>query len=119
MANPLRLKIYEVAKAKHISIRKMERDLGYPERTISKMDIHDPSIERVKEIANYLEVSIDLLTENEQPEKSIADMDDLRYLHDNPETRMLLKTMKEMNLTKDSIAKLTEIAKILNENGSL
>ena len=117
MSSLLKTRIYEIAKSQGISIRKMERDLGYPEKYIQKIDVHTPSITRVMEMAKYLNVSLDVLTGNELPVFDYADLNDLRFLHDNPEARQLLSKVK--NMPKNSIAQLTEIAKVLNENGGL
>ena len=114
MSNSLKERIVQIANAKGISIRRMEKDLGYPEKAIQKIDIHTPSINRVMEIANYLDVSIDVLTGNEVPKYDFADIDDLKYLHDNPELRTLLKAAA--SLPKDSIKAMAEIAKRMNSN---
>lgn len=114
MSNSLRLRIMEIAKAKGISIRKLERDLGYANRTISKLEFSSPSIDKVQKIANYLDVSIDVLVGNEVPQYDLADLDDLRYLHDNPDLRILLTAAKD--LPKDSINAIAEIARRMNSN---
>ena len=72
MSNLLKDNIVRIAKAKRISIRKMEMDLGYPEKAIQRIDMHTPSITRVIEIANYLGVSIDALTGRETPDFDYA-----------------------------------------------
>lgn len=114
MSNSLKERIVEIANAKGISIRKMERDLGYPEKAIQKIDIHTPSINRVMEIANYLDVSIDVLTGNEVPKYDFTDINDLKYLHDNPDLRILLSASK--NLTKEDINVLANLARRMDND---
>lgn len=109
MSNLLKDNIVRIAKAKHISIRKMEMDLGYPEKAIQRIDMHTPSITRVIEIANYLGVSIDALTGRETPDFDYAYTEEIKALHDNPELRTLLKAAS--NLPKSSIKAMTAIAR--------
>lgn len=114
MSNSLKERIVQIANAKGISIRRMEKDLGYPEKAIQKIDIHTPSINRVMEIANYLDVSIDVLTGNEVPKYDFADINDLKYLHDNPDLRILLCASK--NLSKEDIDVLANLARRMDND---
>lgn len=49
--------IRKLCKERGITISKMERDLGFSKGSVSKIDLHKPSIERVAMICNYLNVS--------------------------------------------------------------
>ncbi len=51
--------VKRLAKERKISIAKMERDLGFSEKYISKLDQYNPSIDKVIAMAEYLGVSID------------------------------------------------------------
>jgi repressor LexA len=50
--------IKALAKAKGLSINALERELGFSRGSLNKIDMHTPSIERLKRIASYLEVPI-------------------------------------------------------------
>lgn len=53
--------IKEKSKAKNISIRKIESDLGFSSGSICKWDEHLPSFERIVKVANYLSIPLDEL----------------------------------------------------------
>ena len=114
MYNLLKENVYQLIREKGYSVRKVERDCGIAYSTIQYWDVHMPSIDKVERVAKYFGVTVDYLLGNETDP---ADIDDLRFLHDNPDAHLLLKNLKDM--PKSTIAKLTEIAKVLNENGSL
>lgn len=54
--------IYDNVKAackeKGITISKLETDLGFPRSSISKWNTNEPSVSRVKKVADYLKVDI-------------------------------------------------------------
>lgn len=51
--------VKRLAKERKIPIAKMERDLGFSKKYISKLDQYNPSIDKVIAMAEYLGVSID------------------------------------------------------------
>ena len=53
--------VKRLAKERKISIAKMERDLGFSKKYISKLDQYNPSIDKVIAMADYLHVSVDEL----------------------------------------------------------
>lgn len=59
------MKLYEnikkVAKSRDCSISKMEKDLDLGKSVTSKFDEHTPSIEKIVKIADYFNVSVDVL----------------------------------------------------------
>ena len=95
-----------------LSVRKVERDLGFGYGTIAYWDVHSPSVDKVEKLAAYFGVTVDYLLGNlDNPEE----IDFLRMFHDNKELNMLFSVTKD--LPKDTISKMIEIAKIMNETG--
>lgn len=112
-------RVKELAQKHGVSIYKLEKDLGFSPKSIIKWDNHTPSIEKVKAVADYFGVTVDELLGDQMPEASYtpADLEDLRYLHDNPEVRILLSATSK--LSKGSIKALAEIARRMNEDGDI
>ena len=61
-------RVKELAKSRNISIRELEKRLGFGNGTISKW-IDSGSIEKVSKVANYFHVSIDYLLGKEEPQQ--------------------------------------------------
>ncbi|WP_308902458.1 helix-turn-helix domain-containing protein [Latilactobacillus curvatus] len=59
-------KIKELAKKKGVSINKMEKDLEFGSSTISKWSKSIPSADKLKKVADYLEVDMNELLEDKQ-----------------------------------------------------
>lgn len=59
-------KIKTLAKAQGVSINKMEKDLEFGSSTISKWSKSIPSVDKLKKVADYLDVTIDELLEDKQ-----------------------------------------------------
>ncbi len=57
----LRERVSKICKRRGISEATLEKELGYPRGTIGKWALHVPNIERVREVAKKLEVTIDEL----------------------------------------------------------
>lgn len=58
-------KVKEACKEKRISIAQLEQDLGFARGSIYKWDKHNPSIEKMKMVAEKLEKTIEDLLEDE------------------------------------------------------
>lgn len=114
MAILLKDRIAELCRLAGISVRQLEKDLGYPDKTVAKMDIHAPSIDRVVEIANYLNVSVDMLVGNRPIQYDPSLIGEFKELHDNPELRTLLKASS--NLPKSAIKAMTVLAREMNND---
>lgn len=54
-------RIKELCKRKGTSVAEMERALGFARSSVSKIDKHVPSADKLQKIADYLGVSIDNL----------------------------------------------------------
>lgn len=60
-------RIKDVAKSKGYSINKLEQELGFARSSINKFNKNKPSIDKLQQIANLLDVTVDYLTaENEE-----------------------------------------------------
>lgn len=51
-----------------ITVSSLERELGYVRGTIARWDKHSPSVERVKEVADALCVTVDALMRGKSDE---------------------------------------------------
>lgn len=54
--------IRKIAKLKGYSINKLEQELGFARSSINKFNKNKPSIDKLKQIADFLDVSVDYLT---------------------------------------------------------
>lgn len=50
-----------ICKEKKITISRLETDLGFPRSSIRKWNTNEPSVSKVKRVADYLEVNIERL----------------------------------------------------------
>ena len=57
--------IKKAAEAKGYSINRLEKELGFPKGSISKYDTNTPSVDKIIAIANFLDVSIDSISQEE------------------------------------------------------
>lgn len=57
----LKENVKRIAKERGVSLAQMEKDLGFSDKYLSKLDINNPSIDRVIAMADYLHVSVDEL----------------------------------------------------------
>ena len=77
MNSSLKENVNRIAKERGVSLAQMEKDLGFSEKYLSKLDKNNPSIDRVVAMADYLHVSVDELVGYE------GDYDkDLKHLMD-------------------------------------
>jgi transcriptional regulator with XRE-family HTH domain len=65
--------------------KKIEKDLGMAERTISSWEHHDPTLENLIAVAKYLNVSVDTLLGREDS------------LPDDPEEGLLIEYFRMVN----------------------
>lgn len=57
--------IRDIAKTKGYSVNKLEQELGFARSSINKFNKNKPSIDKLQQIADFLGVSVDYLTTNE------------------------------------------------------
>lgn len=61
-------KIKRLASKKGVSINQIEKDLGFSSSSISKWNNSNPTSSKLKQVADYLEVTMDYLLEDEKQE---------------------------------------------------
>ncbi len=86
-------RIKEACKKKGVTVSELERDLGFGRSSISKVDKHKPSLERMEQIAKYLGVSVSDLTgaADEQPD----DVRDRERYYLDPDARAAAQEVYE------------------------
>ena len=61
MYNLLKENVFRLISERGLSVRKVERDLGFGYGTLQAWDKHMPSIDKVEKVAKYFGVSVDAL----------------------------------------------------------
>ncbi|EGP5030316.1 helix-turn-helix transcriptional regulator [Enterococcus faecium] len=100
-------RIKELAKKQGKSLNKVEEDLGYGKNVLYRLKNSNPSTERLQEIADYFNVSVDYLLgreEKETPKHVDLSEDDTVFSFDGKE------------ISKETMRKAIAIAKALEEN---
>ncbi|CVH52197.1 helix-turn-helix domain-containing protein [Enterococcus faecium] len=100
-------RIKELAKKQGKSLNKVEEDLGYGKNVLYRLKNSNPSTERLQEIADYFDVSVDYLLgreERETPKHVDLSEDDTVFSFDGKE------------ISKETMRKAIAIAKALEEN---
>lgn len=100
-------RIKELAKKQGKSLNKVEEDLGYGKNVLYRLKNSNPSTERLQEIADYFNVSVDYLLgreERETPKHVDLSEDDTVFSFDGKE------------ISKETMRKAIAIAKALEEN---
>ena len=100
-------RIKELAKKQGKSLNKVEEDLGYGKNVLYRLKNSNPSTERLQEIADYFDVSVDYLLgreEKETPKHVDLSEDDTVFSSDGKE------------ISKETMRKAIAIAKALEEN---
>ena len=54
-------RIQEICNLRGITVKKLERDLGFSNSTIRKWKTSSPSIENLKKVADYFGITVDEL----------------------------------------------------------
>ncbi|WP_368281410.1 helix-turn-helix domain-containing protein [Enterococcus durans] len=100
-------RIKELAKKQGKSLNKVEEDLGYGKNVLYRLKNSNPSTERLQEIADYFDVSVDYLLgreKKETPKHVDLSEDDTVFSFDGKE------------ISKETMRKAIAIAKALEEN---
>ena len=100
-------RIKELAKKQGKSLNKVEEDLGYGKNVLYRLKNSNPSTERLQEIADYFDVSVDYLLgreEKETPKHVDLSDNDTVFSFDGKE------------ISKETMRKAIAIAKALEEN---
>lgn len=72
-------RIRHLCKLNHVSMNKVEGDLGFGKGYLSKLGTSKPNAEKLKKIADYFNVSLDfIMTGKEDEQKEKDNTDDLK-----------------------------------------
>ncbi len=109
-------RIKQLAYKKGVSIKQLERDLGFAENSVKKWNVSMPNSASLIKLADYFGVSVDYLLgreaagqDPEQPDSYDEIRAELDALRRNPELRVLLSASAD--LTQEDIAFVTAMAK--------
>ena len=83
-------KIKELCKAHGISVPKLEDALGFGAGTISKWKTSSPSADKIKKVAEYLNVDSSGYYTNKETAKLAQDV------YDNPDLRILFDASRDL-----------------------
>ena len=64
--------IRDIAKIKGYSVNKLEQELGFARSSINKFNKNKPSVDKLQQIADFLEVSVDFLVTGKEPNKQTS-----------------------------------------------
>lgn len=59
------VKVQELCTQKGISIYRLEKDLGFPNSSINKWKTSNPTVDKLKKVADYFEVPLEYFLEEE------------------------------------------------------
>lgn len=95
-------KIRKLCKEKGVTVTEVERELGFGRGSLSKIDKHKPSNEKIKTIADYFGISQDELTgvQTIAPQEYYYDLETMKLaeaLHNNKELRVLFDAAQDIS----------------------
>ena len=95
-------KIKDMCSKKGITITALERELGFAKGSLSKIDRHKPSAERLQRIADFFGISVDYFTVQTSDQSSGYYFDDetaklAQELFENKELRALFDVQRGMS----------------------
>lgn len=99
----LKDRIKELCKKNHISMNQLEQDLDFGKGYISKLGKSTPNATKIKQIAEYFNVSVDYLMTGENKESengyylNIETAKAAQEIFENKELRMLFDVQRDMS----------------------
>lgn len=90
--------IRDIAKSKGYSVNRLEQELGFARSSINKFNKNKPSIDKLQKIADFLGVSLDRLTTNDDTEK----MPELTE-RDERDIEKILEATREQLMSQDGL----------------
>ena len=95
-------KIRKLCKEKGVTVTEVERDLGFGRGSLSKINKHKPSNEKIKALADYFGISQDELTgvQTDALETYYYDAETMKLaqaLHKNKELRVLFDAAQDIS----------------------
>ncbi|HJA92098.1 MAG TPA: helix-turn-helix domain-containing protein [Candidatus Eisenbergiella merdipullorum] len=88
-------RIRDIAKSKGFSVNRLEQELGFARSSISKFNRNTPSAEKIQQIADFLNVSVDYILngkEVDEPKEqslNVKDEKDIEKILKQTEERLL------------------------------
>ena len=108
----LKSNIEQICKQKGISVRQCELNAGLPERTIFRWDTNMPSIDKVVQVAEFLEVPLEEIVGIETDKKITATESDGKGSSIEDVAKMQDEFIQEISrLSKEEVSALLLIAK--------
>lgn len=86
--------IRDIAKSKGYSVNRLEQELGFARSSINKFNKNKPSVEKLQQIADYLNVSLDFLMTGQEAQKA-ANSSELTARDEKDITKTLNKVMEQ------------------------
>lgn len=97
-----------LCKERNISISTVEQDLGFSNRSLYHWYKNRPSIDKVKAVADYFEVTVDYLLESGKDEQTFE-----TYFKNHPKIKMLTDSFEE--LSPEEINRVVKIIEAFKE----
>lgn len=93
--------IRDIAKSKGYSVNKLEKELGFVRSSINKFNKNKPSIEKLQQIADLLEVSLDYLLSN--TDETIKEKAPTLTARDERDIEKILNNTREQLLSQEGL----------------
>lgn len=95
-------RIRDVAKSKGYSINRLEQELGFARSSINKFNKNKPSIDKLQQIADLLDVTVDCLM-NSQEEINSKSREGSLTPKDERDIEKILEQTKKQLLTQEGL----------------
>ena len=93
--------IRDIAKSKGYSVNKLEKELGFARSSINKFNKNKPSVEKLQQIADLLEVSLDYLLSN--TDETIKEKAPTLTARDERDIEKILNNTREQLLSQEGL----------------
>ena len=93
--------IRDIAKSKGYSVNKLEKELGFARSSINKFNKNKPSIEKLQQIADLLEVSLDYRLSN--TDETIKEKAPTLTARDERDIEKILNNTREQLLSQEGL----------------
>lgn len=93
--------IRDIAKSKGYSVNKLEKELGFARSSINKFNKNKPSVEKLQQIADLLEVSLDYLLSN--TDETLKEKSPALTARDEKDIEKILNNTREQLLSQEGL----------------
>ena len=93
--------IRDIATSKGYSVNKLEKELGFARSSINKFNKNKPSVEKLQQIADLLEVSLDYLLSN--TDETIKEKAPTLTARDERDIEKILNNTREQLLSQEGL----------------